>query len=233
MPFEATQAAFRRRVVLEQISRYAPGTLLEVGCGLVPLFTDLSAEMDICVIEPSSEFMSHALPLADGRTNVNLVQGYLEEFAEDYNLGGFDFIVLSGLLHEVEDPMRMLAAARRLCHVGSVIHINVPNAQSLHRLLAMEMGLIDNPFELSTTQKYLQQHTTYDIALLAQQITAAGFAIIDSGSYFIKPFTHAQMENLLRSGFLSEAILEGLYGLIRHMPGMGSEIYLNARISDV
>jgi hypothetical protein len=108
--------------------------------------------------------------------------------------------------------------------------MNVPNAHSLHRLLALEMGLIASPFELSAQQKTLQQHSTFDLPALARLAKEAGFSVLESDSYFIKPFTHAQMEALRRSGFLTDAMLEGFHGLARHLPGLGSEIYLNARI---
>ena len=41
LPFEATQLEYRRRVVLQQVAEFRPASLLEVGCGLRPLFTDL------------------------------------------------------------------------------------------------------------------------------------------------------------------------------------------------
>ncbi|WAG77621.1 class I SAM-dependent methyltransferase [Metapseudomonas furukawaii] len=229
MPFEDVQAAYRRRVVLEQVARHQPRRLLEIGCGLAPLFTDLAPDMDICVVEPSAEFIAHARGFAQGRDRVRLVQALLEDFVQG-EPGTFDFISLSGLLHEVESPAALLAATRRICHDGTLVHMNVPNAHSLHRLLALEMGLIASPFELSAQQKTLQQHSTFDLPALARLAKEAGFSVLESDSYFIKPFTHAQMEALRRSGFLTDAMLEGFHGLARHLPGLGSEIYLNARI---
>jgi len=136
--------------------------------------------------------------------------------------------VLSSLLHEIIDPQQLLQVLHRHCHPKSVVHVNVPNAHSLHRLLAMEMGLIEDPFELSTTQKQMQQHSTFDLDRLAELLRREGFEVQSSGSYFIKPFTHAQMQALCDRGDLTDAHLEGLFRLTRHLPGFGSEIYINA-----
>jgi SAM-dependent methyltransferase len=229
LPFEATQARYRRRVVLQQVAEFRPASLLEVGCGLRPLFTDLGPAIRIVLVEPSVEFASNARELAGGREGLTVVESFLEQAPAELHPGGFDVIVLSGLLHEVDDPQRLLQALRPHCHANSVVHVNVPNAHSLHRLLAVEMGLIEDPFELSSTQKQMQQHSTFDLDSLAELLRQQGFEIRSSGSYFIKPFTHAQMQDLCDRGFLTEAHLEGLFRLSRRMPKFGSEIYINAR----
>jgi hypothetical protein len=110
------------------------------------------------------------------------------------------------------------------------LHVNVPNARSLHRLLALEMGLIGDVFERSANQRRLQQPRTFDLASLQAQVQACGFEVTDAGSYFVKPFTHAQMAQLRSCGLLDERMLDGLMGLEKHLPGLGSEIYVNCRL---
>ncbi len=46
------------------------------------------------------------------------------------------FIICSGLLHEVEEPDKMIRDIFRLCGRETIVHINVPNANSIHRLVA-------------------------------------------------------------------------------------------------
>lgn len=45
-------------------------------------------------------------------------------------------MILSSLLHKVEDSQRFLRAVFKCCTENTVVHINVPNADSIHRLLA-------------------------------------------------------------------------------------------------
>lgn len=228
LPFEAIQSRYRRRVVLQQVAEFRPASLLEVGCGLRPLFTDLDPAIRVALVEPSADFASNARELAAGREGLMVVEGFLEQAPAELHPRGFDFIALSSLLHEVEEPQQLLQAVRPHCHASSIVHVNVPNAYSLHRLLAVEMGLIEDPFKLSSTQKLMQQHSTFDLHSLAELLREEGFRVQSSGSYFIKPFTHAQMQDLYDRGFLTEAHLDGLFRLSRRLPDFGSEIYINA-----
>lgn len=124
----------------------------------------------------------------------------------------------------------MLAAARKLCNTSGVLHVNVPNARSLHRLLAVSMGLIPEPGAPSETQRRMQQRAaTYDAASLRADLMAAGFEVVQQGSLLVKPFTHAQMQSLLDSGFMTSAMLDGFDKLVNELPDLGSEIWANAR----
>jgi hypothetical protein len=143
----------------------------------------------------------------------------------------FDCILLSGLLHEVPQCEPLLASVARLCSEDTRVHVNVPNARSLHRLLAREMGLIATLETLSARQQVLQQQRTFDLAGLAGVCEAAGFEVVERGTYFVKPFTHAQMAHLQAVGLLDERMLTGLYGLERELPGLGSEIFVHLRLA--
>jgi 2-polyprenyl-3-methyl-5-hydroxy-6-metoxy-1,4-benzoquinol methylase len=229
LPFEAIQLRYRRRKVLEILARLNPSSVLEVGCGLLPLFVDYAAPRAMHVVEPAARFHENANRMARKHANVSVHLGTLQERAPGLSVERFDCIVISSLLHEVDEPADLLAAARALCSATTMLHINVPNANSFHRLLAVEMGIIANAHELSGTQKQMQQAATYDIQSLSSLLESAGFDIIERGSFFVKPFTHAQMAALHQQGILTESILDGLYAMDKHLPAMGSEIYVNCR----
>jgi 2-polyprenyl-3-methyl-5-hydroxy-6-metoxy-1,4-benzoquinol methylase len=159
LPFEPIQIEYRRKLVLSQIQRYAPRRLLEVGCGARPLFTDLREEMKVTVVEPAQPFVSNARQLAVGRKQVNVLQGCIE--SADLGNEDFDMIILSCVLHEVPDPAHMLNAIRRYSSPSTILHVNVPNSHSLHRLLAVAMGLIPSINEQSDMQRLMQQRKTH------------------------------------------------------------------------
>jgi 2-polyprenyl-3-methyl-5-hydroxy-6-metoxy-1,4-benzoquinol methylase len=229
--FEPWMVRFRKRKIREILSRYQHETLLEVGCGLESIFLEIESYKRLVVVEPGETFYSKAM--ADrankpGR-DITVIRGLLESVRGMLAEESFDFILLSGLLHEVANPDEILATLYGLCRPDTVVHINVPNAQSFHRLLAVEMGLIPNAFQKSELNLQLQHHTVYDLERLRAAVTGQGFEVIEHGSYLIKPFTHAQMQTLLDSGLMTERMLEGLYGMEKHMPGLGSEIFVNVR----
>jgi SAM-dependent methyltransferase len=231
LPFEPLQVRFRRRRVLARVRSAAPRRLLEVGCAELPLFVDLP-EVTCVVVEPTARFAGLARELAAGRETVAVVEAFAEDLVVDDVGGPFDMVVLSGLLHEVPDPQRLLAAARAACAPGGRMHVNVPAAGSLHRLLAVAMGLISDPADRSATQRLLQQPRVYDAAGLDRELERAGFRVVDRGSILVKPFTHAQMQRLVDEGFLTEQMLEGLDRLTDVLPELGSEIWVDAEPAD-
>jgi SAM-dependent methyltransferase len=227
--FETTLVRVRRRYILESLGRYPHGSVLEAGCGLEPLFQFVD-DAAFTIVEPSPEFVRNARATA-GKRDVTVIEGFLETAAVSLVGRRFDFIVVSSLLHEVSEPAALLAAVRSLCDAGTTVHFNVPNVRSFHRLLALEMGLIDDLFEQSETERRFQRHTRFDSDSFADMLRDGGFRILDSATYFIKPFTHAQMDALMQSGAFSPAVIDGLDRMTRYMPGMGCEIYANVRLA--
>jgi SAM-dependent methyltransferase len=229
LPFEAIQAAYRRRHVLDTLARFGGADVLEVGCGTEALFLHYTAFRSMHVVEPAERFFARASVAARDRSNVTVLLGSLQQVGTQLAQNKFDSIVVSSLLHEIQDPETLLASALSLCTEDTTLHVYVPNARSFHRLLALEMGLIRDVHEVSATQARMQQSATYDRDTLAALLRRAGFDVVESGSFFIKPFTHAQMAGLREKGLLTDAMLDGLYGLSRHLPDAGSELYAIAR----
>ncbi|GHE14312.1 class I SAM-dependent methyltransferase [Klenkia taihuensis] len=231
LPFEPLQAAYRRRLVLSRVRAHDPARLLEVGCAELPLFLDLPGREHV-VVEPTEAFAARAREQAAGRPDVLVVPALLEDVGPGQVGGRFDLVVVSGLLHEVPDPVRLLGAARELCAPGGVVHVSVPNARSLHRLLAVAMGLAASPDEESATQRLLQQRTVYDEERLDDELRRCGLRVRERGSLLVKPFTHAQMQHLVDTGFLTTELLDGLDRLTAQLPGLGSEIWVDAEPVD-
>jgi len=227
--FETVLVRVRRKYVLEALQRYPHAAILEVGCGLEPLFRFVDGAA-FTVVEPSPEFAQNARVLAEGRA-VRVIEGFLETAAQSLAGESFDFIVVSSLLHEVSDPAALLAAVRSLCDAGTTVHFNVPNVRSFHRLLALESGLIGDLFEQSETERRFQRHTRFDRERLAALLRENGFEIVDSATYFVKPFTHAQMDALVQSGTCGPEVIEGLDRMTKYLPDMGCEIYANVRLA--
>jgi len=229
IPFEAQQVEYRRKLVLKQIEQYPHKRVLEIGCGLKPIFLDFQDFDAMCVVEPSEKFADHAKELAANYRNVKVVQAFFEDAAESLAKENFDYIICSGLLHEVEYPCKVLQAISYLCEKECIVHINVPNARSVHRILAAEMGLIDNVFTPSETNIRMQQHSVFDICSLTQMVEENGFEVITSGTYFVKIFTHSQMQSMLDYKIIDSSVLDGLDRLIKYFPEYGSELYVQLK----
>jgi SAM-dependent methyltransferase len=227
---EPVMVAARRRRVLASVGDVSGRRVLEVGCGMEPVAAFLDTAAQRTVVEPAKRFVDAARDILAADPASRAVQGFLEDAVEQGEVRGpFDVIVVSSLLHEVPDPRRLLRSIRALCAPNALVHVNVPNVRSFHRLLALEMGLIDDLFEQSETERRFQRHTRFDLAGVRALVQAEGFRVEESGTYFIKPFTHDQMQRALEAGVIDDAVLRGLEAMTRYLPDMGAELYVDLR----
>ena len=222
--FEYFHIKYRKKMLYSILNRYQPKRILEIGCGLDPLYKYIDWNYEkYVVVEPIEGFYKKALS-KDKR--VVCINDYF--YASDYLKSlEFDFIICSCLLHEVEDPNIMIQDIKSICNESTIVHINVPNAKSIHRLVALEMGLIDDVHDFSERNITLQQHVVFDLQSLTEIAERNELDIIDSGSYFIKPFSSAQMYELIDNDIIDVKVLDGLFGLGKYLPLYGSEIYIN------
>ncbi len=227
--FEGTQTKYRKRKLLEFLKRDVPHNVLEIGCGLAPLFLEYTEFEEYDIVEPTRLFHERAAELSKGDDRIKVHFGRLEDTYHGLAGRKFDSIVLSSLLHEVEDPQSFLGATGALCGEHTIVHIVVPNAYSLHRLIGVKMGLMQDAHESSSTQQKMQQVRCFDLASLTELLKSSGFEVEESGTFFLKPFTHEQMATLQEIGLLTDQMLEALYAMDEYTPSLGSEIYVNAR----
>lgn len=96
-------------------------------------------------------------------------------------------------------------------------------------LLQWGGGLIEKQDCFSKRNIELQQNNVFNLDSLSEMVRAAGFDIIEKGSYFIKPFTHKQMYEMMNSNIIGKEVLDGLFDLSKYLPQFGSEIYVNVR----
>jgi len=233
--FESVQVRFRREAVLASLLARKPRRVVEIGCGMEPLLPHYLASGNAIdmwvVVEPAPTFAQAARDAGRDCAGMLVIEGfYGDEVAERIVQahGLADMVVCSGLLHEVPDPMGLLHAIRKVMAEDAHVHVNVPNAASLHRRLAKAMGLIAELESLSARNVELQQHRVYSLATLQRDLRAAGLRPLGDGGILMKPFTHAQMSTVVDA--LGSDILAGLAVLGRELPELSSEIFVNATV---
>ena len=228
--FEDTMIYYRRKKILEILNKYNPEKILEVGCGTQSVFDFYNNYETFVVVEPSKQFCEMIKKSKNYNSKVTIINDFLENKAESLKNEKFDFIILSGLLHEVTEPIKMLKCIKQLCNNNTLVHINVPNAHSMHLLWAYKSGLIEKIGNLTEVAKHFQQHTTFTLESLVKMVDSVNFSIIEKGSYFIKPFNHSKMQECVTLGIINKQLLDGLYKLTDYIPDMGAEIFINCRL---
>lgn len=230
LPFEETMAAIRKKTVLQFLNERKPETLLEIGCGNDSIINHYNTFKKCIVVEPSIVFFNRLKKSETLKTNdvVCVNEFFSSDLKQKADFSNVDTVLVSGLLHELPSPKQFLKDLFEIIPFHTSIHINVPNANSFHRLLALKSGLINNVEELSALQIKLKQPHTFTLYSLKQVVESAGFKITKNGSFFIKPFTHLQMHNIQNNELFSKNIMQGFEKMIEYFPENGAEIFINA-----
>lgn len=230
--FEGVMVHYRRKLLLERLSKFRPAVVVEIGCGSELLYEGLlkaggGAECWI-IVEPADQFADIAR--ASNLPNLHVVSEFFENAVDEVQKHlphQPDMVICSGLLHEVPSASELLKAIQGIMGDLSLLHLNVPNSESFHRRLAKTMGIIVDTKAMSDRNTSLLQHRVYDIQSLKADLASAGLNAIEEGGYLVKPFTHGQMEKIVP--VIGDQVLDGLFQLGREIPELASEIFVEAR----
>lgn len=227
--FEAECVRARFGWLLRHLLLVQSRRILEVGCGL-ELFVEVAIRSGVdferwVVIEPALQFAARARTLAVAEPRLSVVEGYCQDPAVGKavrELGPFDVVLISQVLHEVEDPIHLLQSALALAAPGVHVLVTTPNALSFHRLLAVEMGLMPTPQALSSRNRRFRQGVVFDPDRLRILLEQVGLRNLQFEGYMFKPFTHVQMARVLE--LLPPGVSEGLDRLGQKFPQHAAEI---------
>lgn len=232
LPFENVLRYYRNISTLRFINKVVHKRVLEIGCGPEPLFKIFSDYDKMTIVEPGELYYKMAIEKAREDPRIVFYNDRVESLLEFLKEDNFDIIIIGGFLHEVSNPDLVLATVRKIASNNTHIYSFVPNAKSFHRLLAYEMGLISSIYQMSEHDLLFQRQVVFDKDMINGLIVNNGFQILDSATYFIKPFSHKQMSGLIESGVVGQKVLDGLYNMVKYMPDLGSEIYTEFRVND-
>ncbi|MGX2985002.1 class I SAM-dependent methyltransferase [Helicobacter sp. 23-1048] len=171
---------FRQKKVIEILNHHKPKNILEIGCGCWS-FSELYHDYDkFFIVERSERFCKIIRESKHYNSKINVLEGFLEENINTLKNEKFDFILLSGVLHEVPNQIELLNAIKSLCNKDTILHINVPNNKSFHLLWAYESGLIQQIGDLTDTATHFKRHSTFDLKSLSSFVNSCGFKVLDT-----------------------------------------------------
>ncbi|MGZ0076713.1 methyltransferase domain-containing protein [Methylomonas sp. YC3] len=144
------------------------------------------------------------------------IQAKWEEFVPNEL---YSDILLTDSLEHVEEPRLLLNIVSRWLADDGRLHVIVPNARSVHRLLGVEMGLISTPFELNSNDIDSGHQRVYDTNALKHDIKLAGLELLTLEGVQFKPMTDVQLSTF------SEQFQDALNKLSVHFNEYCAEIY--------
>lgn len=124
----------------------------------------------------------------------------------------FDTILASFVLEHVEDPVQVLKKSKEwLKENGKLIAI-VPHAGSLHRRLAVAMGVQDNLTKVGPIDIRMGHRRVYDMQMFEKDLISAGYTIESKKGYFTKLLPQSMMSGM------SDEMLKGFMELSKQLP---------------
>ena len=168
---------------------------------------------ELTVVEGSSELLAK-IPDYD---NVKKIHGLFEEFEPEQ---AFDTIILEHVLEHVEDPVALLARVKRWLAADGKLFVGVPNGNSIHRLAAVKMGMLDNPCQLNPRDHALGHRRIYTPETFRVDIEKSGLTVLEIGGVYFKPLANRQIQENW-----TEEMIQGFFELGKDFPEFAAEIY--------
>jgi 2-polyprenyl-3-methyl-5-hydroxy-6-metoxy-1,4-benzoquinol methylase len=210
----------RRRY--QKLSEYFSGTsCLEMGCSEgsgTKYLIDKFAE--VVSVDGSPE----AIATVSKRYPVSGFSAVCS-FFEEMNFGErrFDCIILAHILEHVDDPIKVLSQAKKYAAPGGVIIIDVPNGNSLHRQVGVNMGLLTELTQLNDADLSIGHQRVYMPDTFKADILSSGLKVKQFGGMFIKVLSNAQTEKVF-----NPQQLEALFAVGERNPEIAAEIFVVA-----
>jgi 2-polyprenyl-3-methyl-5-hydroxy-6-metoxy-1,4-benzoquinol methylase len=196
----------------ERIARWLrPGDrVLELGCATGAMTAALAgAGREVVAVDRAADYL--ALAQARGLPGVRWLEA---DFAHALPAtGAHDHVVLANVLHELDDPEALLAAvAGERLAPGGIVHVSLQNPASLHRLVALEMGLIDDLSAVAANGLRYATRRLYTAQELTELAARAGLEVAHREGVMLKPLPNDAM------AALDPAVLAGFAAAARHLP---------------
>ena len=202
---------------------FRSGAVLELGC-FQGAFTQRLAEhfSDITCIEASSEAISIAKQ-SPKLSNVCFIESVFENAELNRR---FENILLVHVLEHLDDRIALLRKIKdKWLADNGILIIACPNAYAPSRQIAVNMGLIGHPEDVTPSEQAHGHRVTYSIDSLKKDILSSGLSISESSGIFFKALANFQWDKLLQTDIISKEYLEGCYMLGKKYPDLCSSIF--------
>jgi len=194
-----------------------PGSrVLEMGYGEGNVTRQLlAAGMKVDIIEWAELLVNSAREIFGDSINVH--HGLFDDFHPERP---YDVILATNILEHVADPNDTLACIGNWCGPDTRVVVTVPNAGSVHRRLAVLMGIQPTLETLSPRDHLVGHMRVYDFDRLHEEVSNAGFEIVEQKGFLLKVLPNSMMKGM------SPELIQALYAIsdqldIRTLADMG------------
>jgi trans-aconitate methyltransferase len=178
----------QQQLSLERLHPHLHGRILELGFGTGEMTASLrAAGFETAIVEGSPLLVEEARRRHPG---VEVHEGFFETFSPP---APFDCLLAAHVFEHVEDPPALMEHLRSWLVPGGTLVAVVPNAASLHRRLAVHMGLQQAQDDLSERDRLVGHRRVYTVEQLSDELGAAGFEVAAVTGWFLKVVPNGMM----------------------------------------
>ncbi|MFK8137248.1 MAG: class I SAM-dependent methyltransferase [Bdellovibrionales bacterium] len=181
--------------------------VLELGYGDGIVTSKLKSFGDsYTVIEGSPNIAEQA---KNEHPEIEVVCSLFEDFKSTLK---YDKIIAGHVLEHVDNPIEILLKIKSWMHESSEIIVIVPNANSIHRQLAVLMGLQEKLDTLSKRDHLVGHQRVYTPESLEADIQASGLKTLERSGFFLKSLPNSMMLDY------SEDLIKAMNSISEQMP---------------
>jgi 2-polyprenyl-3-methyl-5-hydroxy-6-metoxy-1,4-benzoquinol methylase len=152
---------------------------------------------------------------------------YNELFEDFFSSNQYDTIVMGHVLEHVVDPVGILQKYKTFLAPNGKIWASVPNANSIHRQAAVQMGILKEVTTLNEADIRHGHRRVFTPEEFQKIFSKAGLQVTHFGGYWLKPLSNAQIEQ-----FWTVEMIEAFCALGRKYPEISGEMYIVATNED-
>ena len=215
---------YTRATAARIVTRVGAGQpVLELGCATGIMTAALAAAgARVTAVDRSGAYLERAR--ARGLAGAGFLEARLDAPGWEGGVGdGFRHVLACNLIHEVPAPAGLLARAAALMGPDGELHLSLQNPRSIHRLVAMEMGLIDDARQVSARGRRFATLGMWDADELMELAWEAGLRTVAREGVMLKPLPNDMM------AALPADVLDGFERAARHLPDHCAMTYLVLR----
>ncbi len=185
---------FHTDLAVKISSHLKPGTrVLELGYGEGTVSSEIYIEnsTERHIIEGAKDLAETAA--RDLGSTAQIHNCLFSEYKSDVK---FDLVLATNVFEHVEDTSELFQSIKQWLKPDGICIITVPNSESFHRKIAVEMALQVSTKTLSKRDEIVGHLRVYDLAEISHEIRSNGFTIIKSEGMVLK-FLSNSLQKLL------------------------------------
>ena len=156
--------------------------------------------------------------------NLNKVQSLFEEFKPDLK---FNTIIMEHILEHVDSAVELLMKVKDWLMLNGKMLIGVPNGNSIHRLVAVKMGLLEHSCELNPRDHALGHRRVYTPDTPRADLQSAGLHLVEMGGVFFKSLSNSQIQD-----HWTEEMIQSFYEMGKDFSDNAAELYAVCNLHD-